>query len=83
MYEENIGPITPLMADVLKQDELTYPDVWISDAIEIAVTRNARNWKYIQAILNRWQSEGRGHEQNRRDNSQDPESYRKSWLGDE
>jgi DnaD/phage-associated family protein len=83
MYEENIGPITPLMADVLKQDELTYPDVWISDAIEIAVTHNARNWKYIQAILNRWQSKGRGNEQNRRDNSQDPESYRKSWLGDE
>lgn len=83
LYEENIGPLTPLMADILKEDEQTYPLAWISEAIEIAVTRNARNWKYIQAILNRWQTEGRGNEQNRRDNSQDPESYRKSWLGNE
>jgi len=80
LYEENIGPITPMIADILKDDEKTYPTVWISDAIEIAVTRNIRNWKYIQAILNRWQKEGRGNDQYRRDNSQDPESYRKSWL---
>jgi len=83
LYEENIGPITPLIADIIKEDEKTYPPPWISDAIEIAVTRNIRNWKYIQAILDRWQKEGRGNEQNRRDNSQDPESYRKSWLSNE
>lgn len=83
LYEENIGPITPLIADILKDDEKTYPTAWISDAIEIAVTRNIRNWKYIRAILNRWQTEGRGNDQYRRDNSQDPESYRKSWLNNE
>jgi DNA replication protein len=81
LYEENIGPITPMIAEILKMDEATYPITWINEAIEIAVTRNARNWKYVQAILARWQKEGRGNEQYRRDDSQDPESYRKSWLG--
>jgi DnaD/phage-associated family protein len=83
LYEENIGPITPMMAEILKEDEKTYPDAWISEAIEIAVKRNVRNWKFIQAILERWEKEGRGYEQNRRDDSQDPSRYRKSWLGRE
>ncbi len=83
LYEENIGPITPMMAEILKDDEITYPAAWINEAVEIAVTRNARNWKFVQAILKRWQKEGRGNEQNRRDNSQDPSIYRKKWLGED
>lgn len=81
LYEENIGPITPMIAEILKTDENTYPVLWIKEAIEIAVTRNVRNWKYVQAILERWQTEGRGNEQNRRNDTQDPSSYRESWLG--
>ena len=81
LYEQNIGTITPMMAEILKEDEEAYPNEWIEEAIRIAVTRNARNWKYVQAILERWQKEGRGNEQNRRDDSQDPDSYRESWLG--
>lgn len=81
LYEDNIGPITPMLAEVLKEDEAAYPAEWIEEAIRIALTRNARNWKYIQAILKRWKVEGRGNEQNRRDDSQDPGSYRESWLG--
>lgn len=80
LYEENIGVITPMMAEILKEDENAYPSPWIEDAIRIAVARNARNWKYVQAILERWQKEGRGNEQNRRNDSQDPDSYRESWL---
>jgi DnaD/phage-associated family protein len=79
LYEENIGAITPMMAEILKEDEKTYPEPWIKQAIEIAVTRNVRNWKYVQAILERWQKEGRRDEQNRRNDSQDPSRYRK-WL---
>jgi DnaD/phage-associated family protein len=81
LYEENIGPITPMVAEILKEDEAAYPETWIEEAIRIAVTRNARNWKYVQAILERWQKEGRGNEKNRRDDSQDPSSYRESWFG--
>lgn len=83
LYEENIGVITPMLAEILKDDEATYPVAWIKEAIRIAVTNNKRNWKYIQAILGRWKKEGRGYEQNRRDDSQDPKSYRESWLGHE
>ncbi len=81
LYEENIGPITPMMAEILKEDEAEYPSTWIEEAIRIAVKRNARNWKYVQAILERWQKEGRGNGQNRRDDSQDAGGYRESWLG--
>jgi DNA replication protein len=80
LYEANIGPITPMIADVLKADEAEYPADWIEEAIRIAVTKNVRNWKYVQAILSRWQKEGRGNEQYRRDNSQDPENEWKKWL---
>ena len=81
LYEENIGPITPLIAEILKEDEQIYPEAWINEALEIAVTHNVRKWKYVQAILERWQNEGRGNEQNRRNDSQDPSRYRRSWLG--
>lgn len=80
LYEENIGPITPMIAEVLKADEAEYPADWIEEAVRIAVTKNVRSWKYIQAILSRWQKEGRVNEQSRRDNSQDPERYKESWL---
>ena len=80
LYEKNIGVITPMMAEILKEDEATYPAYWIREAIQIAVTRNVRTWKYVQAILKRWQTEGFGDEQNRQNDPQDPQSYRKSWL---
>lgn len=79
LYEENIGPITPMMAEILKADEAEYPAEWIEKAIRIAVTKNIRKWNYVQGILSRMQSEGYGNEQSRRDNSQDPERYKESW----
>lgn len=66
IYEENIGAITPMIADTLKDAENTYTPEWIADAIEQAVKLNKRNWKYIDAILCRWKEEGRGKKQNRR-----------------
>lgn len=67
LYEENIGPLTPLIADALKDAEATYAPQWIADAIELAVEHNKRNWKYCEAILKRWKEEGRGQKQTRRD----------------
>lgn len=81
LYEANIGPLTPMIAETLKADEADYPADWIEEAIRQAVTRNIHNWKYVQAILSRWKKEGRGNEQNRRDDTQNAESYRESWLG--
>ena len=67
LYEENIGPLTPLIADALKDAEDTYPVEWIVESIDLAVRNNKRSWSYCQAILNRWKEEGRGKKQNRRD----------------
>ena len=60
LYEQNIGPLTPLIGDVLRQAERDYPTTWIKEAIQIAVEQNKRSWKYIEAILRRWQTEGKG-----------------------
>ncbi len=67
LYEENIGPLTPLLADALKDAEQTYPPEWVAEALEIAVKNNKRNWKYIEAILRRWKEEGHAKEQDGRD----------------
>jgi DNA replication protein len=67
LYEENIGPLTPLIAEALKDAEQTYPPEWVAEALEIAVKSNKRNWKYVEAILRRWKEEGHAKEQDRRD----------------
>ncbi|PJF21464.1 MAG: hypothetical protein CUN56_10960 [Phototrophicales bacterium] len=59
LYEENIGPLTPLIADNLKDIEQDYSSEWVADALKIAVQNNKRSLKYIHAILKRWQEEGR------------------------
>ena len=51
LYEENIGPLTPLIADTLRDAESEYPEDWIRQAVEIAVQNNVRKWNYIEAIL--------------------------------
>ncbi len=66
LYEENIGPLTPLIADTIKDAEETYQMEWIPEAIELAVKNNKRNWAYCEAILKRWKEEGRGKKQDRR-----------------
>lgn len=74
LYEDNIGPLTPLIADLLEEAEKTYPQTWIEEAFQIAVERNVRNWKYIQAILKSWQEEGRDGE-NRRSSEENRRRY--------
>lgn len=59
LYEQNIGALTPLLADTLKDAEQTYPQPWIADAMLLAVKNNKRNWKYCEAILRRWNTEGK------------------------
>ena len=67
LYEENIGPLTPLIADALNDAETTYGPRWVADAIELAVKHNKRSWKYAEAILKRWKEEGRAEKQSGRD----------------
>jgi len=74
LYEEHIGPLTPMISDTLKEAEETYPAAWIEDAIRLAVQKNARNWRYIDAILRAWQEKGR-HETDRRNTQEDYRGY--------
>jgi DNA replication protein len=60
LYEQNIGMLTPMMAELLRDAEKEYPVGWIEEAVRIAVEHNARSWKYIAAVLERWKKEGRG-----------------------
>lgn len=59
LYEQNIGPLTPILAETLQDAENSYPQEWIADAIKIAVTRNVRHWQYVEAVLKSWKEKGR------------------------
>lgn len=51
LYEENIGPLTPIIADSIKDAEDFYTAEWVRDAIEESAVSNKRGWKYIAAVL--------------------------------
>jgi DnaD/phage-associated family protein len=67
LYEQNIGPLTPLVADELRDAEQIYPLRWIEEAIQLAVENNVRKWRYVLAILERWRQEGKSDGIGRRD----------------
>lgn len=67
LYEQNIGPLTPMIAEELKDAEGQYPADWFEPAFRIAVERNKRSWSYIAAILRRWEAEGPDYEKAGRD----------------
>jgi DnaD/phage-associated family protein len=82
LYEENIGPLTPLIADALKDAEKTYKPGWVAEALVIAVKNNKRNWKYVEAILRRWKEEGHAKKQDRRDAQEDGRRYAEGEYAD-
>lgn len=75
LYEQNIGVITPLLAEALADAEKQYPDNWIEEAFRIAVEKNIRNWRYIAAILRRWQERGYDVREDRRDSEKTRQGY--------
>jgi DnaD/phage-associated family protein len=82
LYEQNIGMITPIIAEELKEAERLYPPQWIEEAFKEAVTLNKRSWKYIARILERWASEGKDSGEYKRDiKKDDPDKYIKGKYG--
>jgi len=59
LYEDNIGALSPLLAEELKEAEGRYPETWLREAFGIAVAENKRSWRYVAGILRRWTAEGR------------------------
>jgi DnaD/phage-associated family protein len=82
LYEQNIGPLTPMIADALREVEEDYPHAWIEEAIEQAVLNNARSLNYVRAILRRWQAEGKGRGRYRGDSEKDRRQYFEGEYGD-
>ena len=58
IYEQNIGAITPMIAEALRDAERSDGPAWVVAAIEEAVRNNVRAWKYCEAILRRWRKDG-------------------------
>lgn len=82
LYEQNIGSITPMMAEELKDAQRTYPPEWVEDAFREAVQGRKQNWKYISRILERWSVEGRGSGAHRPSTlPDDPDKYVKGRFG--
>jgi len=82
LYEQNIGMLTPMIADELRDAEQLYPQDWIRDAIKEAVALNKRSWRYIAKILENWSTEGKGDGTHRRDTKKtDPDKYIKGKYG--
>jgi len=67
LYEENIGPLSPVVAQELHEAEELYPPEWIEEALAEAALQNKRSWRYAAAILQRWATEGRKREKAGRD----------------
>ena len=82
LYEENIGQLTPMLAEELKEAEKTYSLEWIEEAIKEAVALNKRNWRYISRILERWAVEGKTGKTGRYPSKEfDPQDYFKGRYG--
>ena len=82
LYEQNVGIITPMITEELKEAEKLYPPEWIEEAFKEAVTLNKRSWKYIARILERWASEGKDSGEYKRDiKKDDPDKYIKGKYG--
>jgi DnaD/phage-associated family protein len=81
LYEQNIGMLTPIIAEELKEAERLYPASWIQDAFKEAVDLNKRSWRYISRILERWAAEGKNDGELGRDPQADssPEEYRRRY----
>src|SRR5215208_2869565 len=66
LYEQNIGLVTPLLVDELRE----------------AVHANARSWRYIRKVLERWAANGRQDAKDRAERPIDVEKYFDGTYGD-
>lgn len=57
-YENNMGMITPITADQIKETISEFTNEWIMAAIGEAMKNNVRKWSYVEAVLDRWKVDG-------------------------
>lgn len=81
LYEQNIGLITPMLVDELREAEESYPREWIEEAMREAVRANARSWRYIRKVLERWATNGRQDAAHHAERPIDIEKYTGGQFG--
>jgi DnaD/phage-associated family protein len=57
-YEQNIGMLTPKIAEELRDLSREYSAEWFSEAVSEACRSNARRLNYVTRILERWKVDG-------------------------
>ncbi len=79
LYEQNIGPLTPILGERLREAERLYPPAWVEEAFAEAVNYNRRSWAYIARILENWAANGRDRQSERarpKSAQNNPSTYR-------
>lgn len=76
LYESLVGTLGPGIADELTDAERLYPAAWLEAAFREAAAQNARSWRYVSRILERWANEGRDHAATERDLAGDERYFR-------
>jgi DnaD/phage-associated family protein len=75
LYEQNIGLLTPMLVEELREADRKYPPAWLAEAVRAAVEANIRNWRYIRRILERWEADGKESAPHRSEQSFDLSKY--------
>jgi len=80
VYENEIGLLTPFVAEEIKVALEDYPEEWIIKALRESASQNKRSWKYALAILKRWKVEGvDGGKKKEKGQMQDLEYFRRLY----
>ena len=80
LYEQNVGMLTPMITEELRDAEKHFPTEWISDAFLEAVARNKRNWRYVLAVLERWRTQGKDVPRTRSEIPADSKERRRHYV---
>ncbi len=78
-YEDNIGMLTPMAVENIRDAIERYGEPDIVDAIQAAVSANARNWNYVLAFLRR-RGEKEGYGKPGRDTQEKRDTFIADYL---
>lgn len=60
IWQSAFGTAMPaILTEEIKSAESRFGPEWLRDAFAEAAANNVRSWRYVQAILERWETEGR------------------------
>jgi DnaD/phage-associated family protein len=80
LYEQNIGLLTPMIADELRDAERHFPADWIADAFREAVAANKRSWRYVLRVLERWRVQGKDTGRTKAEALEDAEARKRYYV---